>query len=115
MKRASPRSWGPPLANRPEDRAEGEGVSAFRATVSGYVQGVGFRYSARREAAKLGLVGWVRNLPDGDVEVLAEGPRSAIAAFRDWLEEGPPGARVDSVEARTLVPRGGYSEFTVEF
>ncbi len=79
------------------------------------MQGVGFRYSAKLAASRLGLVGWVRNLPDGDVEVLAEGPSPAIASFREWLEEGPPGARVDSVEARTLPPSGHYSEFSVEF
>jgi acylphosphatase len=78
------------------------------------VQGVGFRYSACREARRLGVEGWVRNLPDGDVEVWAEGPRDAVAAFREWLEEGPPGARVDSVHAETRAPTGERGDFWVE-
>jgi acylphosphatase len=67
-----------------------------------------------REALRLGLAGWVRNLPDGDVEVWAEGDRDALADYRAWLEEGPPGARVEAVRAS---PReiAGFSSFTVEF
>jgi acylphosphatase len=66
-------------------------------------------------AKRLGVVGWVRNLPDGDVEVQAEGPRSALAAFKEWLEEGPPGAHVSSVRTRSLIPSGEYKDFSVEF
>jgi acylphosphatase len=66
-------------------------------------------------AKRLGIVGWVRNLPDGDVEVQAEGSRSALAAFREWLEEGPPGAHVSSVQARMTIPSGKYDDFSVEF
>jgi acylphosphatase len=57
----------------------------------------------------------VRNLPDGDVELRAEGPREAVAAFREWLDEGPPGARVESVDARALPPTGEFDGFTVEY
>lgn len=76
---------------------------------------MGFRYSARREAQRLGIGGWVRNLEDGDVEVLAEGPADALADFRSWLDEGPPGAVIRSVTARKLEPSGHFSEFTIEF
>jgi acylphosphatase len=89
-------------------------IAAFRAIVTGYVQGVGFRYSACREAGRLGVEGWVRNLPDGDVEVWAEGPRDAVAAFREWLAEGPPGARVDSVHAESRSPTGARGGFSAE-
>jgi acylphosphatase len=90
------------------------GRSAFRALVSGTVQGVGFRYSACREARELGIAGWVRNLPDGDVEILAEGETAALADFREWLEEGPPGAWIRSVIAEKREPTGAFSGFTIE-
>ncbi len=75
---------------------------------------MGFRYSSRREAARLGLVGWVRNLPNGDVELLAEGEAEALATFREWLEEGPPGAWVQRVEAESRAPTGVYPDFCIE-
>jgi len=87
------------------------GQAAFTAIVSGRVQGVGFRFSARREALRLGLTGWVRNLDDGDVELRAEGQRGALADFRAWLQEGPPGAWVERVDARPVEPTGSFSTF----
>lgn len=75
---------------------------------------MGFRYMAMREARRLGLCGWVRNLPDGCVEVWAEGERDALADYRAWLEEGPPGAWVESVRASPRNP-AGFTSFTVEF
>ena len=75
---------------------------------------MGFRYYARREALRLGLVGWVRNLPDGDVELLAEGEASALASFREWLEEGPPGAWVRGVAAEKRAPTGRFSDFSIQ-
>jgi len=68
---------------------------AFGAIVYGKVQGVGFRWSTRRVATDLGLVGLVRNLPDGTVEVIAEGDKAAVAALQTWLARGPAAARVD--------------------
>ncbi len=65
-----------------------------RVRVEGRVQGVGFRYSTRGEALKLGLAGWVRNLPDGSVEAVFEGPEDRVGAAVDWCRSGPPGARV---------------------
>ncbi|MDZ7748773.1 MAG: acylphosphatase [Halofilum sp. (in: g-proteobacteria)] len=65
--------------------------------VSGRVQGVAFRASARAEARRLGVTGWARNRPDGRVEVLACGERAALERFRQWLSEGPAPARVDDV------------------
>lgn len=66
--------------------------------VTGRVQGVGFRWSTRREAERLGLSGWVRNLPDGRVEARVEGEPEALDAMLAWIERGPVGARVDGVE-----------------
>lgn len=62
----------------------------------------------------LGVVGWVRNLDDGDVEVWAEGDKPALADFRAWLEEGPPGASISSVSAEKREPTGRYAGFTIE-
>lgn len=80
-------------------QAGGMDVRRIHATVSGRVQGVGFRYSACTEALRLGLVGWVRNLDDGRVELEAEGAPDAVGALADWLAHGPAGARVEGVEA----------------
>ncbi len=88
--------------------------AAFFALVRGYVQGVGFRYSALYEARGLGLCGYVKNEPDGSVAVYAEGEREALASFREWLEQGPCGARVDSVQAHSRSPCGYYSSFVIE-
>jgi acylphosphatase len=107
-------SWRRTLARGPEAIFRGGGTSAFHALVSGSVQGVGFRYSASREALRLGIVGWVRNLSDGDVEVWAEGSSAALADFREWLEEGPPGAWIRSVNAEKVEPTGRYAIFSIE-
>jgi acylphosphatase len=71
---------------------------AARFIVSGKVQGVFFRASAAREAARLGIHGHAINLPDGRVEVLACGPAAAVEDLFRWLHRGPPAARVDAVE-----------------
>jgi acylphosphatase len=68
-----------------------------RFLVMGKVQGVYFRHSARLEAKRLKLRGLARNLPDGSVEVLAQGSAPAVAALHQWLKRGPAQARVDSV------------------
>ena len=73
-------------------------MSAARFVVSGKVQGVFFRASARDRAQALGLRGFAKNLPDGRVEVLAAGGDAAIDELAAWLREGPPMARVDDLE-----------------
>jgi len=73
-------------------------ILTLRFVVEGRVQGVGFRAGARRLAAQLGISGSARNLPDGSVEVLAQGDPAAIEAFALWLERGPAHARVDRVQ-----------------
>ena len=72
-------------------------MAAVRFLVSGRVQGVFYRASAREQALALGLSGYARNLPDGRVEVLAFGSASAIETFERWLWQGPAAARVDAV------------------
>lgn len=71
-----------------------------RVIVSGVVQGVFFRDTCRREALARGVSGWVRNLPDGDVEALFEGDGEAVAAMVRWARTGPPAAVVRGVEVR---------------
>jgi acylphosphatase len=66
--------------------------------ISGRVQGVFFRASTRKCAHRLGLSGWVRNLNDGRVEAVAEGPDSEVKSWVDWCRNGPPLSRVDEVK-----------------
>jgi acylphosphatase len=73
-------------------------IPHVRCLVSGRVQGVFYRASTQRKAEALGLTGWVRNLPDGRVEVLASGPEDALKELRDWLWQGPPHAAVTGVQ-----------------
>jgi acylphosphatase len=88
---------------------EGTSTRGFR--VTGRVQGVGFRHWTRKTAERLGLSGTVRNLPDGSVEVHAAGSAHALRELEGALRDGPPGARVeqvDAVPARVDLPRGGF-------
>jgi len=77
------------------------------ARVSGRVQGVWYRGSAKVEAVRLGVTGWVRNLPGGDVELEAEGEGPAVERLLRWCRCGPAMARVDSVDVDSIDPIGG--------
>jgi len=77
-----------------------------RVVVRGYVQGVFFRDSCRREASTRGVAGWVTNRPDGAVEAVFEGEPGAVAAMVDWCRRGPRGADVDSVDETSEEPEG---------
>jgi len=77
---------------------------ARRFTVLGEVQGVGFRWAARKEAVRLGLVGTVRNLRDGSVQAEAQGDADAVDRFAAWLARGPRWARVSEVRAEEIDP-----------
>ena len=74
--------------------------------VSGVVQGVGFRWSARERAQALGVAGYARNLVDGTVEVEAEGEATSVEDFLAWLSSGPPSATVSGVDVRVVEPTG---------
>lgn len=80
--------------------------------VKGRVQGVYFRSYAAQEAARLGVSGWVRNLPDGRVEAVYEGPRAAVEEMVAWTRHGPRWAYVTSVEAYDEEPEG-EREFSI--
>jgi acylphosphatase len=77
-----------------------------RAVVSGRVQGVWYRDTARREAERLGVAGGARNQADGTVLLEAEGPAEAVDAFLAWATKGPPRARVDSIDVSAVEPTG---------
>lgn len=86
-------------------------AAAVRYVIHGRVQGVFYRASTVEKARELRLHGWVRNLPDGRVEVVARGDASNLAALASWLWEGPPSARVDGViseEWTAGVPETGF-------
>lgn len=82
--------------------------------VVGRVQGVGFRWWARRTAQALGVSGWVRNLPDGSVEVQASGSRVALEQLETMLHKGPTASRVDRVERLPLDPSARRRGFDIE-
>ncbi|MBN2051564.1 MAG: acylphosphatase [Spirochaetales bacterium] len=88
-------------------------IEAFQCLVHGRVQGVGFRYSTQRKAVSLGLSGWVRNLPDGSVEVYAQGIPSALSALLSWLRTGPSFSYVTSVDHRPVHPHGKTEGFFI--
>lgn len=81
----------------------------MRVLVSGRVQGVGFRDSARQQAERLHLAGWVRNLGDGRVEAVFEGPAAEVARVVAWCQQGPPWADVASVQVEREDPHGETS------
>ncbi|GAC1354331.1 MAG: acylphosphatase [Polyangiales bacterium] len=79
--------------------------------VKGRVQGVFFRAATQREAKRLGLSGWVKNRPDGAVEILAEGEEQSLRQLCMWAEKGPSAARVDDVLVRWRAYAGDHSGF----
>ncbi len=90
-----------------------EGGERAHVYVSGQVQGVFFRDSAREKAEQLGLAGWVRNLPDGRVEALFEGPSESVREMVRWCEEGPQRASVKNVDTNFESAEGDLEGFQV--
>ncbi len=84
-----------------------------RLLISGRVQGVGYRASTSWAARNLGLKGWVRNLDDGRVEALVEGPRGTIEELIAWAHQGPPSARVSDVAVTWEAATGEFRGFDV--
>jgi len=91
----------------------GQDLVRVRVFAGGRVQGVAYRFFAEKHAARLGLAGWVRNLDDGRVEVLAEGPAGRIESFLERLQEGPRLARVDSFDVRREPSTGEFADFRI--
>jgi acylphosphatase len=90
-------------------------VIRVRLNVVGRVQGVFYRANTRREALSLGLTGWVRNLPDGSVEVVAEGEEDQVEKLISCCRRGPPLAIVRSVEVKRESPVNEFKTFSVRY
>jgi len=90
-------------------------MKAFKATVSGKVQGVWFRDFTRKEATKLNVVGWVKNMPDGTVYLEAEGEEEQLKQLEKWLHVGSPMSRVNRIEVEWIEPTDEYSTFEMKF
>jgi acylphosphatase len=86
----------------------------LRFQVRGRVQGVGFRYFVLQTAQEIGIAGWVKNLRDGRVEALAEGPESKVRRFELALRAGPPLSRVDEV-LELAAPHEGAARFEIRY
>ena len=84
-----------------------------RYILTGSVQGVGFRYFTQQAAARLNITGWVRNLPDGSVEAMAQGSEAAMKEFLQLLQQGPPWSRVESIQ-ESEAEKQDFQLFTIE-
>lgn len=88
-------------------------MKTYHYTISGRVQGVCFRHYTIQEASKWGVSGTVRNLPNGDVEVYAQGDEAAISQFEQFLHIGPGFARVEKVEKEVLEQNEAFQGFDI--
>ncbi len=102
--------WSP---GRPDPRDEEPIRVHLR--VYGRVQGVWFRATMKEVARHYGVTGWVRNVPDGSVEAVLEGPRKAVEEVVKWALRGPPAAKVEKLVAEIEPYRGEYSGFTIRY
>lgn len=90
-------------------------MSIVRAIVTGRVQGVWYRAHTRDKARELGVTGYARNLPDGSVEIVAQGDKAQIEALMDWARLGPPMAEVANVEVTETTTDSDYESFEVRY
>ena len=81
--------------------------------VHGRVQGVFYRDSTRKKARELGLVGTVKNLPDGSVQIVAEGVREHLEVFSEWARQGPPASKVSHLDISYSESSGKFGEFKI--
>lgn len=100
----------PPVTNKKD-----QGFLRAHAIIHGIVQGVFFRASTREEAVRIGVGGWVRNLPDGSVEVLFEGEKIKVEEILGWCHKGPAGAEVSRVEISFEVYKGEFRHFDIRY
>lgn len=90
------------------------GMKRFHIKIFGRVQGVGFRYAAKKEAEKLGVVGYARNEKDGSVFIEAQGTNERVEQFLSWCGKGPWLAKVESVEQEEKEIKEGLAEFNIK-
>jgi acylphosphatase len=91
------------------------GSRRLHATVYGRVQGVNFRAYTRREAVRLGLTGWVRNMPNDTVETVAEGSEDSLTDFVEFLHRGSPSASVSKVDVEWQASTNEFTDFQVRY
>jgi acylphosphatase len=103
--------------NTPASSAGTRGMDHLRAQViiHGIVQGVFFRANTRDEAVRIGVGGWVRNLPDGTVQALFEGEKKKVEEIIGWCHKGPPGARVSRVDIFWEPYKGDFRQFDIRY
>ncbi len=82
--------------------------------IYGLVQEVNYRTGARRKVHELGLAGWVKNMPDGTVETVAEGEEETLNQYIQWCKKGPPSARVEEVREKWEEPTGEFQGFRIK-
>ncbi|KES15875.1 Acylphosphatase [Gilliamella apis SCGC AB-598-P17] len=91
-------------------------IRQVKIRVCGRVQGVGFRFFTYQQATKLGLVGYVKNLDNGDVEIVIKGDDISIAKLIQWLEQGGPvSARITAVNVMELIPESQLVDFHIKY
>ena len=88
---------------------------AIRMIAHGRVQGVGFRFFVRERAVPYGVKGWVKNLPDGTVEIHAEGEEEQLQVFISEVEDGPSFGRVSEIDSEWVEPKYTYNNFSIVF
>lgn len=81
--------------------------------VSGQVQGVCFRGDTQQIARELGITGWVKNLPDRKVEIIAEGEKEKVKQMVDWVKQGPPAAQVNNIDIEWQEYKGEFKDFYI--
>ena len=91
-------------------------IRQVKIRVCGRVQGVGFRFFTYQEATKLGLVGYVKNLDNGDVEIVAQGDNISINKLLQWVEQGgPASARITAINVTELIPEKQLNAFNIKY
>ena len=90
-------------------------IQEIHAIITGHVQGVGYRFYARNQAHKLGIKGWVKNLDNEDVEVLAQGSRDILEQFIRFLKKGPELSQIDNIDINWQNPSIIYDGFNIEY
>ena len=91
-------------------------IRQVKIRVCGRVQGVGFRFFTYQQATKLGLVGYVKNLDNGDVEIVAQGDNISINKLLQWVEQGgPASARITAINVTELIPEKQLNAFNIKY
>lgn len=88
-------------------------IARIKLFITGKVQGVGYRFSAKQQAEQLGITGWVNNRPNGNVEIVAEGHQEQLNQFIIWAQNGPQFANVLNVVINNLIANNEFDQFSI--